>query len=416
MRSYICDRTHAELKKQCKELGLTSYGKKEDLWLRVENKRDEIRKHELLIQSSEHIISITQHACKVAKTEKLSYFGKPRVSASTCKSCGTLPCQYTCEKCDWDICEGCILRTNEIPLQLQKHIHTSLYHPCKVAKTEELVFRGKPRQDSAECSYCRQLPCVDTCEKCDWDICLSCINKAAEASKVKLLAQEKSKARSEEVSRQKALHNQEHCFHDCPLANTIELTMNKVPRKDLVQCTWYLCKKANPVVLSCESCDFDICLDCIAIATTINKKRKRGDDIIEVPELVSNIRPENQKENNLLKYVVWSSCGYPNDGWHSYNPPPKKIFDSSFDNVQEANERVRYLFIKENPYEYSRRDMEEKCGDIGEKIDKENGCLSMSICPDDSELWTVAVVPKEVFERYTTEEESYYEGELSSFY
>ena len=51
-----------------------------------------------------------------------------------------------------------------------------------------------------------------------------------------------------------------------------------------------------------------------------------------------------------LRYTIWTSCGYDNDGWHSYQGPPEKVFNSSFATLEQANQRAEYAFYYENPW------------------------------------------------------------------
>lgn len=69
------------------------------------------------------------------------------------------------------------------------------------------------------------------------------------------------------------------------------------------------------------------------------------DQLRAAPDRIA--RPSRSRSG---KFFVWSSEGYDNDGWHSYNGPPRKEFDSSWRTIEEANARVEYLFFIKNPW------------------------------------------------------------------
>lgn len=106
---------------------------------------------------------------------------------------------------------------------------------------------------------------------------------------------------------------------------------------------------------------------------------------------------KNALETNLLAFVVWSSSGYPYDGWHSYAGEPRKEFDSTWDTLEEANARVRHKFIHENVYELSVTEMKDTV-ECAEVMDEDTGLLTLSACPEDSEKYTVAAVTRQVFQ------------------
>ena len=103
----------------------------------------------------------------------------------------------------------------------------------------------------------------------------------------------------------------------------------------------------------------------------------------------ANTDPANKK-----KYTVWSSCGYGYDGWHSYDGPPSKTFFASFDTLDEANAAAQYKFFVDNPYEMDPDD-EYEFGHFTKN--SKLSCVEYSMHPDDSECWTVAVAPSNVF-------------------
>lgn len=79
-------------------------------------------------------------------------------------------------------------------------------------------------------------------------------------------------------------------------------------------------------------------------------KRKYKRYLAKFPNVVKHPKPENLDRENRLKYTVWTSCGYDNDHWHSYSGPPKKEFNSSYDSLDEANQRVKYIFYFKNEW------------------------------------------------------------------
>jgi hypothetical protein len=102
----------------------------------------------------------------------------------------------------------------------------------------------------------------------------------------------------------------------------------------------------------------------------------------------------NTNQRKKLPFTVWTSCGYDRDGWHSYEGPPEKEFNSSYSTLEQANKRAEYVFYYENPWGLSDEELpypEEDC--VTRK-----GFRHMECCPDDSERWTVSVVPSIAFD------------------
>eukprot|EP01040_Poterioochromonas_malhamensis_P009203 gene9203-9989_t len=129
------------------------------------------------------------------------------------------------------------------------------------------------------------------------------------------------------------------------------------------------------------------------------KNCSRTKDQLEVSKhsaVIKKPNKANQNSNQLLKYVVWSSACYPRDRRHSYEGGPKKEFDSSWNTIAEANKRANYLFFDKNIWGLSRGEIEEQ--DYKETFDSKERFVKYYVHPDDSEVFTVAVVEKEVFE------------------
>ncbi|KAI9333364.1 hypothetical protein DFJ73DRAFT_854498 [Zopfochytrium polystomum] len=130
-------------------------------------------------------------------------------------------------------------------------------------------------------------------------------------------------------------------------------------------------------------------------------RRKRDEDERRVETAVAGTaeavrKPDARHRDKAapLAFVVWTSCGYRPDGWHSYDGPPPKEFDSSFATKKEANDRVRYRFYAKNTWGLGVREMMEQ--EVEEK--ERGGLLTLSTTPPDSECWTVAAVPAEAFQ------------------
>jgi hypothetical protein len=122
-------------------------------------------------------------------------------------------------------------------------------------------------------------------------------------------------------------------------------------------------------------------------------EQKYQKDLKRFSPSVKNPTTKQKDETKKLEYTVWTSCGYENDGWHSYQGPPDKEFNSSFATLKEANSRVEYVFYYDNPWGQEKEEMHADNDDIDNK-----GIRYMECHPDDSERWTVSVVPSIVFE------------------
>ncbi|KAJ3288418.1 hypothetical protein HDU79_004851 [Rhizoclosmatium sp. JEL0117] len=250
---------------------------------------------------------------------------------------------------------------------------------------------------------------------------------------------ERNAARAAEIERQKQYHVVpiDATVHSCALlAPTQSLVFHGFSRERSAQCdaSWAGCTRSN-VVLSCDSCGFDLCRNCAELAKLDaagrDKKRKERELEVErarklakqeeerrqrmyeaekrakqkeVEKLIKDLekakdsikKPSgvNKDKNKMLKYVVWKSDGYDNDGWHSYDGPPEKEFDSSYASKVDANARVKYLFYTKNVWGLGVDEMLER----DEIIETENDALlHLETCPADSSRWTVAAVPREAF-------------------
>jgi len=138
-------------------------------------------------------------------------------------------------------------------------------------------------------------------------------------------------------------------------------------------------------------------------ALCTKQKERRRQEILQTTQKEHNVlfqesssKPpvESRDRHKKKAFVVWKSEGYPPDGFHSYDGPPEKRFDSSFDILSEANARAVFLFYMENPWGI---DLEWDCEYDPVTQKKVDGALRLQIRPADSEEWTVGVVVKEPF-------------------
>ncbi|KAI9353655.1 hypothetical protein BDR26DRAFT_848971 [Obelidium mucronatum] len=251
---------------------------------------------------------------------------------------------------------------------------------------------------------------------------------------------EKILSRACEIDSQKIHHTipVHASAHGCALmapSSLIRLHGFARERSAVCDTKWPGCTR-QPVVLSCDACNFDLCNNCAELAkldlatreqrkrVLIQQEERRRQLLLEQQlrrerereerelaekrerlEFVNKLnatkasvkvpKGANKDKNKLLKYVVWSSDGYDNDGWHSYNGAPDKEFDSSFSSKADANARVNYLFYVKNCWGLGVDEMM-----TGEEIDEKEtaGLLRLEVCPPDSTRWTVAAVTKEAFQ------------------
>lgn len=139
----------------------------------------------------------------------------------------------------------------------------------------------------------------------------------------------------------------------------------------------------------------------IGKAGGVNNKQKGKKfakyDIRQFEESIIKPSTQNKKVDGNEKkgYTVWCSCGYRPDGFHSYSGPPEVEFDTTYMSKDEANARARYLFFWKNTWGWKPEQIEEN--DEVKKV-LINGLVKYEVWPDDSEVWTVAVVPDVAFE------------------
>jgi hypothetical protein len=138
-------------------------------------------------------------------------------------------------------------------------------------------------------------------------------------------------------------------------------------------------------------------------------EREYREDLKRFSSCVRKPIAKHTDKKKKLEYTIWTSSGYDCDGWHSYEGPPEKEFNSSFSTLEEANSRVEYVFYYENTWGIEKDEMYAET----DRIDKK-GNRFMECCPDDSERWTVSVVPSIAFEYLDNREDNSSSSEESS--
>ena len=172
-------------------------------------------------------------------------------------------------------------RAAEIKSQLVHHTHDFPgVHGCKRAATKDLLFNGEPRVNAC-CDKCDMFAALFTCEKCDFDVCQACF-------KVMNMTPEEKKA---EAKKQAAAAKREAA--EAAKRRRLEEKAEKEAEEKRR-------KKWDP-------------------------KRQFKSRIID--PLEKNFSLEGNKTKD---FTVWCSDGYDNDGWHSYEGPPDKDFDTTY--------------------------------------------------------------------------------------
>ena len=125
--------------------------------------------------------------------------------------------------------------------------------------------------------------------------------------------------------------------------------------------------------------------------TVVAQKGKVFQDHIKSP------KPENRNEKRLKSFVVWKSFGAFYAQYHHKNPPPEKQFDSSYDTVADANNRVMYVFLNNKLDPWRCKGLERKKESTTEKSEK-TGLVKMTKNESNEFLWSVGAVQQVVFE------------------
>jgi hypothetical protein len=74
---------------------------------------------------------------------------------------------------------------------------------------------------------------------------------------------------------------------------------------------------------------------------------------------------------------------------------PEKEFNSSYNTIEEANERAEYVFYHENPWGLEEDEFPYVETDF---VSSKSGFRRLQCCPDDSERWTVSIMPSSAFD------------------
>jgi hypothetical protein len=183
----------------------------------VANLQRHTRNREIAQQATLHIVHIAAvHRHPLASTSQLLFRGKARVDTATCDRCRDKHPKYTCETCDYDICNACteskIKQRNvfnaqviaqrkaseifEIAMkkhnQSQLHLHnipvSKYLHKCGlVADSEKVTCLIPARNNQTEVrsrsqkKSCKYQRCVErsrySCASCNFDICQGCFKE-----------------------------------------------------------------------------------------------------------------------------------------------------------------------------------------------------------------------------------------------
>ncbi len=298
--------------------------------------------------STSELFHVLHFPCSLSDSSKLivtkNNVTAPRSTVAKCDICREKGSKLCCLLHDWDICDKCASVDYTIPT-----IDLPKFHPHKLVEAGKVLNPQKTalRSESATCNFCKtKFLGLYSCISCDWDICVCCVARATPKNTARFTGSYHPRERTQ---------NDEN---DPPSKRT-KMTASKGDGRSHPRTTEQL----------------EVSIHTAAI-------KKPNKDI-------------NQNPRQLLKYVVWSSAGYPPDGWHSYEGEPKKEFDSSWNTIVEANKRANYVFFEKNIWGLSRDEIEDK--DFQQYFD-DKGFVNYYVHPDDSEEYTVKVVTKEVFE------------------
>jgi hypothetical protein len=285
--------------------------------------------------------------------------------------------------------------------------------------------------------------------------------QAREDKRQAKIEDERRAARQAEMALQESLHTHSYPkLHPHPLADTKSLQVHGGARTNAAVCSNTNCESSGhtsddwigyayntpPVVFTCEKCDWDICKDCFSAATMTAaekaaevrrlKKQEQADRVADEkrekemteeakvqekrwdatqqfkPTIIQPPAKNKELGTATTGYIVWCSSGYGNDGWHSYEAPPDKEFDTAWKTAKDANDRARYLFYWQNCWGLGPAELADSDGGGEDPSESETHGLKMfSITPDDSECWTVGVVPAAAFRHCSTTRRHYHDKE-----
>ena len=125
----------------------------------------------------------------------------------------------------------------------------------------------------------------------------------------------------------------------------------------------------------------------------LNQSTRRSEGLSPPPESsyaksIRNPTTSNKNQSVKQQFTVWTSCG-------SYEGPPDKEFNSSYATLEQANKRAEYVFFYKNPWGLT-NDEEIPHPETDEVTDQ--GFRYLECHSDDSQSWTVSVVPSIAFE------------------
>lgn len=298
--------------------------------------------------NSPGLVHVLHFPCALSESSKLTVtknnISAPRPAVANCNICRENGSKFCCLLHDWDICDKCATIDYTVPtIELLNIHHHKLVESGKVLNPQKTALRSA----STFCDLCKTKGLGKySCLSCNWDICSSCVYRYSPKNTAVMSGSYHPRDRTASDE------------NDPPPKRT-KMTASKGDGRSHPRTT--------------EQRE-------VSIHTAAIKKPDK--DI-------------NQNPRQLLKYVVWSSAGYPPDGWHSYEGEPKKEFDSSWNTIVEANKRANYVFFYKNIWGLSRDEIEDK--DFQQYFD-DKGFVNYYVHPDDSEEYTVKVVTKEVFE------------------
>eukprot|EP00580_Thalassiosira_gravida_P018778 CAMPEP_0201670668 /NCGR_PEP_ID=MMETSP0494-20130426/27495_1 /ASSEMBLY_ACC=CAM_ASM_000839 /TAXON_ID=420259 /ORGANISM="Thalassiosira gravida, Strain GMp14c1" /LENGTH=764 /DNA_ID=CAMNT_0048151785 /DNA_START=510 /DNA_END=2801 /DNA_ORIENTATION=- len=120
-----------------------------------QEKLKDLREKERAEEKTSHVAKHTYHfpavhSCKLAKTADLLFHGEPRCYNSHCSECrlGFRNALYTCEKCDFDICEGCFKEKTMTPAE--KEAEAKREAARKREMLEEAATRRRLQEEREE--------------------------------------------------------------------------------------------------------------------------------------------------------------------------------------------------------------------------------------------------------------------------
>jgi hypothetical protein len=236
------------------------------------------------------------------------------------------------------------IRNEEKANQLSLHSHSFPQVHChSLVKTNSILTHGRPRL--GVCDLCDTFPLLFsfepsnaagyTCEECDWDICRDCFDSENKSDA------EKKRIRLANQKRQESARKKEEA--------------EERRREEELRNRWDAHKRFKANILKPAA--------------------------------------KHKKPSSKLKYTVWCSDGYDNDGWHSYQGEPMKEFDTIWATKKEANDRAEFLFFWKNPWGISPNQVIDCNSDGDLSPESDDGMDEWSEAPPDSTRWTVGVVP-----------------------